>query len=137
MEFSIIWQPKNVQDLLRNLILIIFLDMIPCCLPLSCRECLRAQDYLNITWQPKAHLDLLWNSTSFGSRRAAQDLLWNLLFAIFLEMIPCCLPLSCRKRPILFTIILIHDSDNPSNWKYTEQRNTCCFLTKYAIQVLQ
>ena len=41
------------QDLLWILILTIFLEMIPCCLPLSSRESLRADDYLNIIRQPK------------------------------------------------------------------------------------
>ena len=37
-EFNIKWQPKDVQDLLWNLILAIFLEMTPCCLHLSLRS---------------------------------------------------------------------------------------------------
>ena len=55
------------------------------------------------------------STTNFGQHKTAQDFLWNLILTIFLEMIPCCLPLYCRKHPILFTILSIHESDNPSS----------------------
>ena len=69
VEFNIIWQPKATQDFLWNLILAIFMEMTPCCLPFSCRECLRVEDHLNMIWQPQAAQDLLCNFTSFSSRR--------------------------------------------------------------------
>ena len=39
-----IWQPKAAQNLLWELIITALILMIPCCLPLSCREFLRAEN---------------------------------------------------------------------------------------------
>ena len=53
-QLEVIGQQKAVQDSEWNLIITLFLEMILCCLPLSCKESLRAEDSLTIIGQPKA-----------------------------------------------------------------------------------
>ena len=69
VEFNIIWQPKATQNLLRNLTFSIYLEMTPCCLPLSCWECLSVEDHLNIIWQLQFAQELFFNLIYFGSQR--------------------------------------------------------------------
>ena len=80
-----IWQPNAAKDFSCNLILTIFLEMIPRCLPLFFQEvsqrrdppkyilaaegCTRFVVKFNINYQPKAAQDLMWNSIILGSQK--------------------------------------------------------------------